>query len=144
MSVTTKPPLHLWIVGVVGLMWNAFGAFDYFMTKTKGDEWLRQNKMTEAQIAHFHSMPSWMTAVWAIGVWGALLGSLLLLFRSKWAVEVFLASLIAYVISLVYAYGINPMGDNSTMMMVMQAVIFLGCIFFVWYARRLRSAGVLR
>jgi hypothetical protein len=38
-------------------------------------------------------MPAWMTGVWAIGVWGALAGSVLLLLRSKWAVHVFAASL---------------------------------------------------
>ncbi len=41
--------------------------------------------MTPAQIAHYQEMPIWMTAVWTIGVWGAMLGSVLILLRNKLA-----------------------------------------------------------
>jgi hypothetical protein len=30
--------------------------------------------MTPQQIAHYENMPVWMTAVWAVGVWGAFPG----------------------------------------------------------------------
>lgn len=85
-----------------------------------------------------------MTAVWAIGVWGGVLGAILLLVRSKWAVEVFIASFAAFVLSLVYAYFIAPVPDVGGMMMIMQAVIFAGCVFFIWYAMRARKQGLLR
>ncbi|MFZ4122485.1 MAG: hypothetical protein ACOYKM_12565 [Caulobacterales bacterium] len=100
--------------------------------------------MTDAQIAHYFTMPGWMTAVWAIGVWGALLGSVLLLARSKWAFEVFVASLCAFVVSLIYAYVIAPIPGAGTSMIVMNSVILLGCLFFAWYAFSQRKAGVLR
>ena len=116
-------------------MWNGFGAYDYAMSKLKGDAYLTSSGMTAEQISYFHTMPSWMTAVWAIGVWGAVLGSVLLLLRNKLAVPVFLASLIAFVLSLIYAYGVAPMpGGAATGLFVMQALILAGCVFFVWYA----------
>ncbi len=142
-TAKSKTPWHLWTVGIVGVLWNAFGCYDYFMSNTAGEPYFRQMGMTDAQIAHYNAMPAWMTGVWAIGVWGAMLGSLLLLARSKWAVEVFMASLAAYVLSLVYAYAISPAPGNSTSMMVMQAVIFAGCVFFLWYALGQRKAGRL-
>lgn len=143
-AATQKTPWHLWAVGVIGLLWNSFGCYDYYMSKTVGDAYFRQMGMTDAQISHFLAMPSWMTGVWAIGVWGALLGSLLLLLRSRWAVEAFLASLVAYVFSLIYAYFISPAPGNAGAMMVMQAVILVGCIFFWQYASVQRKAGRLR
>lgn len=30
----TTTPWHLWLVGVLALLWNCIGAFDYAMTET--------------------------------------------------------------------------------------------------------------
>lgn len=140
-----RTPWHLWAVGLLGLLWNAYGGFDYFMSKTQGEAYYRQVGMTDAQIAHINAMPVWMTAVWAIGVWGALLGALLLLLRQGLAAPVFIASLVAYVVSLVYSYLIAPLPEmNTQSMMIMQGVILAGCLFFAWYALVQAKAGVLR
>ena len=140
-----RAPWHLWVVGVLSLLWNGFGAYDYLMTNTQGDAYMRGMGMTEAQIAYYHSMPTWMTAVWAIGVWGATLGSLLLLLRRRWAFPVFVVSLIAYVLSLVYTYGMSDGADLiGPPMMAMQGLILIACLFFVWYSRAMAKRGVLR
>lgn len=57
-------PWHLWVVGVVGLLWNGYGCYDYFMTETAGEEYLRSYGMTDEMIAYYNAMPAWMTAVW--------------------------------------------------------------------------------
>ncbi|OFX06181.1 MAG: hypothetical protein A3E78_14845 [Alphaproteobacteria bacterium RIFCSPHIGHO2_12_FULL_63_12] len=142
-GAAVKTPWHLWAVGVLGALWNSFGCFDYFMTMTKGDEWMTSAGMTPEQIAFMHEAPAWMNAVWAIGVWGALLGSILLLLRNKLAVPVFGASLVAYVISVIHTNFLRPMPGASSSMMIMQAVIFAGCVFFLWYAMRARKSGLL-
>lgn len=140
-----RTPWHLWATGGLGLLWNAYGAMDYFLSKTRGDVYLRSAGMSQTQIDHFHAMPAWMTAVWAVGVWGAVLGSVLLLLRRRLAAPVFAASLLGFVLSLVYAYGIAPLPESNTpMMMTMQTVILTGCLLFVWYARSQSKAGVLR
>ena len=112
MTATAEParatrPWHLWLVGIVAVLWNAYGAYDYVMTNTQGEAYLRSAGMTDAQITYFNAMPDWMTAVWAIGVWGGVLGSLLLLLRSKWSLHVFLASLAAVVVSVIYTFGLS-------------------------------------
>ncbi|MEZ5895138.1 MAG: hypothetical protein R3C51_01940 [Parvularculaceae bacterium] len=146
MSIITgeKTPWHLWAVGVFGVLWNGFGCFDYVMTTTRGAEYMRAAGMSDAQIEHLLAAPAWMTAVWAVGVWGGLAGAVLLLLRSKLAVPVFIVSLAAYVASLVYAYAIAPMPGDSAAMMVIQAIIFGGCVFFIWYSSRAKSTGLLR
>lgn len=145
-EANNKTPWHLWTVGALGLLWNAYGGYDYVMSNTQGEAYLRGAGMTDAQIAYFSAMPSWMTAVWAIGVWGAILGAILLLLRSKWALHVFIASCAAFVLSLVYQYGMSNggevMGGQATL--IMQAVILAGCLFFIWYAWFATKRGLLR
>ena len=145
MAVGTKTPWHLWVVGVLGILWNAFGCWDYTMTELKGAEHLRAFGMNDAQIAYFDAMPAWMIAVWAIGVWGAMAGSVLLLLRRKWATPVFAASLAGFLMSLVYAYllsnGSKVMPDSSW---IMNVVILAGCLFFLWYAWTMGKRGLLR
>ena len=36
-SMTKSTPWHLWVVGVVSLLWNAFGGYDFIMSATQGE-----------------------------------------------------------------------------------------------------------
>ena len=138
-------PWHLWVVGVIGVLWNASGCYDYVMTNTGGVEYLRSFGFTEEQIAYFTAMPAWMTAVWAIGVWGGMAGAVLLLLRSKWALHVFAASLAAFLLSLVYTYLLSNGGDiMPAEAPIINAVILAGCLFFLWYAWFATKRGLLR
>ena len=141
----SKRPWHLWAVGVVGALWNSYGCADYTMTALQGETWLRSQGMTDAAIAFTLDMPAWMTAVWAIGVWGGMLGCLLLLLRSRWAFPIFVLSLAAYVMSLVYQFVLT---DSSGVMpeniWIMQTVILFICLFFVWYSQMATKRGFLR
>jgi len=138
-------PWHLWVVGIVGVLWNGYGCYDYVMTVTGGEEYLRSYGMPEEAIAYYAAMPAWMTGVWAIGVWGGLLGAVLLLLRMKWALHVFVVSLAAFVLSLIYTYAL---ADGASIMpaigYVMNAVVLTGCLFFVWYAWFATKRGILR
>ncbi len=33
-------PRHLWVVGVIALLWNAVGAMDYVMTQTQNEAYM--------------------------------------------------------------------------------------------------------
>lgn len=144
-GAVTKAPWHLWLVGVVGLLWNGFGVYDYLMTVTQGEAYLRGMGMTDPQIAYFNAMPSWMTGVWAVGVWGALLGTVLLLLRSRWAVPAFRASIAALIVSLLYTYvlsdGLRVMGSQ---VVVMNVVVTTAAALFLWYSSAMRARGVLK
>ncbi|MEH6699658.1 MAG: hypothetical protein V7672_13215 [Brevundimonas sp.] len=141
-SMTVRTPWHLWAVGVVALLWNSFGGFDYVMTQTQNAGYLAQ--FTEEQRAYFQSFPMWMEAVWAIGVWGGVLASVLLLLRSKWAFPAFLASLVAFAISVVYGQMSGAGDIMGSMGMIFSAVIFLLGLGFVIYSRTMARRGVLR
>jgi hypothetical protein len=144
-SVRARAPIHLWIVGVLGLLWTGMGVGDYTMSKLQGEAWYAQAGMSEAQIAYMNAMPAWATALWALGVWSAFLGVVLLLLRSRHAVPVFVASLVIYVLSagsgwLVLGGG-EVMGGAGNI--AFQLAILAGCIFFWLYSRAMAERGVL-
>jgi hypothetical protein len=85
-----------------------------------------------------------MMIVWPIGVWGAVLGTLLLLKRSRTAAPVFLLSLAAFLVSLVYTYALSDGAAVMGEMAYMQLVVLAGCLFFAWYSRAMARKGVLK
>ena len=135
-------PWHLWLVGVLALLWNGYGGYDYVMTQTNNAAYLAN--YTEAQRAYFDSFPMWMEAVWAIGVWGGVLGSILLLLRSMWAFHALLASLIAFAMSVVYGQTTGGNAVMGSMGLIFSGVIFLIGLALVMYARAMTKRGVLR
>ena len=158
MTDTTKSatPWHLWVVGVIAVLWNAYGGYDYIMSVTEGATYMAAAGMTPEQIAYYDAMPVWMMSVWAIGVWGGVAGSILLLLRSKLAFPVFVVSLAAFLFSLFCSYVLNDGGKimgflmvdgekvASPLVFIMQGVVGIGCLFFVWYSRMAMKSGVLR
>jgi len=143
-AIRMRTPWHLWVVGGLSLLWNAGGAFDYVMTQTHNAGYLAA--FTPEQKAWFVSFPLWMTAAWALGVWGAILGSLLLLLRSRWAVHAFAVSLAGLVVATVYQYFIGAMPESlrTNGGMGFTFVLWIVAALLLWYGARQRAAGVLR
>ena len=138
-------PWWHWVVSVIAILWNAMGAYDYVMTKTGGDAYMRKAGMSEAAIAHMHAFPVWMTADWAVGVWGGLLGALLLAGRMRYALHVFAASLAAFLVMLLYTYVLSDGGKVMAQSgNIFNLVLLAACIFFVWYSWAMTKRGLLR
>jgi len=145
-TLPSRTPWHLWVVGVLSLLWNAFGCYDYTMTKLDGEAYMHSMGMSDAAIAHMAQLPSWLTVFWALGVWASLAGSVLLLLRSRHAVTAFAVSLVGLAVSQVYQWLSGPLpADMSTPPMIaMTVLIWAALLFFLWYARRVRAQGLLR
>lgn len=139
----TAAPKHLWVVGILALLWNAMGAFDYVMTESRNASYM--SGFTREQLAYFYGFPAWVIACWAIAVWGGVVGSVLLLLRKRLAVPVFAASLAAMLMVTIYNFGLSDglaiMGKDAAMF---SAVIFVVAVALLLYARWLARRGVLR
>lgn len=137
-------PWHLWLVSLLSLAWNGYGAFDYIQTNTRGEAYMRASGFGDAAVAYFFAMPTWMYVPWTMGVWGAVLGSLLLLARSRWAVHAFAISLIGAFVSAIYTYfignGLQALGPVAHVQLVILAVAAL----LLWYASAMAKKAVLR
>lgn len=140
-----KTPIHLWIVGVLSLLWNAGGAFDYFMSQTKNANYIAQ--LTPEQIAFLDNVPMWFEFSWAIGVWFSVLGSLLLLVRSRFAGTAFALSLAGLIVSSVYTYGLaeqRTFEAGGMLAVIFSIIIPIVLILLLIYARAMTRRGVLR
>jgi hypothetical protein len=141
----SKTPWRLWLVGVIAVLFNAIGVFDFVMSMAQGPAYMASAGMTQAQIDHYQRMPGWMTAVWAIGVFGAFAASVLILLRRKIAAPVFAVSLAAFLLSLVYTYVLSDGGKvMGQQMAVTSAVIAVLLALFMAYAWWEGRRGVLR
>ena len=140
-----KAPWHLWLIGVIAVLFNAIGVFDFVMSMAQGARYQASAGMTPDQIAHYLGMPAWMTVVWAVGVFGAFLASIFLLLRRKLALPVFVLSLAAFLVSLLYTYVLTGGGAiMGQQMAIASAVIAALLTFFSGYSRFMAARGVLR
>ena len=140
---TVKTPVHLWIVGILSLLWNAMGAFDYTATHMKLDFYMSQ--FSPEQLEYFYGFPAWVVACWAIAVWGSLLGSLALLMRKAWAAWLFGVAILAMIGTSVYNFvlsdGLEYMGDSG---MTFAIVIWVIALLLYFYAVAMAKRRVLQ
>ncbi|MGH6728525.1 MAG: hypothetical protein ACREBK_00070 [Sphingomicrobium sp.] len=139
----------MWIVGIVSLIWNAFGAYDYSMTRMRNTDYLASMMPgvdPNATLAWVDGFPMYAQIGWGLGVWGGLLGSILLLMRSRYAVWAFALSLLGAVISLGWQIVAAPplAGAEGMMFDAMPFVIIAIAAGLYFYANRQKQAGVLR
>lgn len=144
MGLNAKPttPKHLLIVGVLSLLWNLFGCYDYLMSKLSPETYLASMGMSDASAAYMAAFPAWLTAFWALGVWGSLAGSVLLLARSRHAASAFALSLLGLAVSqLTQAFVLPPPESPPVGITLM---IWSSLVFLLVYARSMAAKGVLR
>ncbi len=146
---SVRTPIHLWIVGVLATCFNAFGCYDYLMTRTRGVAHIKAmmpDVDAPAYMAYIDGFPTWASIGWALGVWFGLAGCLLLLLRHRLAVPALLVSLAGAVVGLGYqiARPATVAGmSNAANIFVPIAIIAIAAGLFL-YARAMRIRGVLR
>ena len=137
-----KAPIHLWIVGIIALLWNAMGAFDYTATQLRLDFYMAN--FTQEQLDFFYGFPAWVDASWAIAVWSSLLGSILLLARKALAAWLFGLAILGLAITSVYNFvmkdGAAVMGEGAVTFSI---VIWVIALFLYFYATAMAKRRVL-
>lgn len=144
---SAKAPVHLWIVGVLALVWHAWASIDYIMTRMRSTEWLSQGGADpQVMLAWIDSFPIYAQFGWGLGVWMGLLGSVLLLMRHRWAVPAFALSLLGAVLGLGYQIIASPAPApmNEGLFALLPYIIILAAAAFLYYAHRQKQARVLR
>jgi hypothetical protein len=134
-KLATKPPVWFWIVSVLALLWNLMGVMAYlgqaYMTEDMKAEY------TSEQLVLIESTPAWVTAAFAIAVWGGLLGCIALLLRKKWAKPVLMLSLIAVLIQMAYSFFMTNAAEvyGQVQGVVTPLIVIIIAVILVQFAR---------
>lgn len=144
-----RTPVHFWIVGVVALLWNCFGAYDYVMTRMHNLSYLAKSMPgvdPNAALAWIEGMPLFAQIGWGLGVWGGFVGSALLLMRSRYAVWSLAISMLGIVLGIGYQLiGAPPLAgaDSGPTKIMPYAIIIVGAALLA-YAQAMAKRAVLR
>lgn len=146
---TTAPvrtPMHLWIVGGLALLWNCFGAYDYVMTRMHNMTYIAQSMPgvdPHAALAWVDGMPLYAQVGWALGVWGGLIGALMLVMRSRYALWAFAVSMLGIVLGMGYQLLLAPPLNGAGGKIIQYVVILIGAALLA-YSQAMVKRGILR
>lgn len=139
---TKKPNAGFWIISIVALIWNLMGVFAYLTQAYMSDETL--SALPDAERALYDNLPAWVTAAYAIAVFGGVLAAILLLLKKKLSTQLFTISLLGVVIQMFYNFFISKTievyGAGSIIMPIMIIVI---AIYLLWYSKSATKKGWL-
>ncbi|OYU36112.1 hypothetical protein [Novosphingobium sp. PASSN1] len=141
LNARSQAPASFWIIAVLGLLWNLLGCYDYLMSQLSPQSYFASMGMDDASVAYMAQLPVWLTGFWALGVWGSLVGSLLLLARSRRAVLAFALSLLGLAVSqLTQAFWLHP---PMAAPVGLALTVWSALVFFLIHARSMAAKGVL-
>lgn len=130
------------VIAVFALLWNLLGVAVFLMQIAMSPEQLAA--LPDAQRQVYEATPGWINIAFALAVFGGVLGALGLLLRRRWAVRMFLLSLLALVVQVVASFTVTPawqlLGASALVMPVLLLVI---AIALYAYSRRAAARGWL-
>jgi hypothetical protein len=119
------------------------GVVSFMLTEMKVEAVM--SRYPQAQRDYFESFPMWAVVVWAIGVFGGVIGCILLLLKKRLASPVLLVSLIGAIASnlggLFLLGGMKVL--QETAVWVSPAVPIVIGAFLAYYAHAMKKKGVL-
>ncbi|GAB5473475.1 MAG: hypothetical protein Mars2KO_15740 [Maribacter sp.] len=128
-----KPTIWFWVLAVLGLLWNLIGVYFYLIEAYMKDE--MRAALSDAQRAIFETQPVWLTAAYALAVFGGALGCIGLLVRKKWATPLFLLSLVALIARTCYYFFMTNATEVFDMVqgtILPIAVIIIGALLYIF------------
>ena len=129
-----KIPKWFWFLTVIFLLWNIMGVLSFYWHTFITDEAL--SKLPENERALYGDYPLWTTIVFAIAVFGGLIGSLGLLLRRKWAKTFFILSFIAIIPQMIHNVFFTKSVDVYGLIQAITMPIFVVIIggLLIWFS----------
>jgi len=129
-----KIPVWFWVIAVFFLLWNIMGVVSFFGHTFISDESLAKLPIKEREL--YGEFSIWTTIVFAIAVFGGLLGSIGLVLKKKWSKMAFLISLVAIIPQMIhnvfFTKSMEVYGPGQAMTMPIMVVAF--GVLLVWYS----------
>ena len=142
MNTITKPTPLYWLISIVALFWNFMGIIAYLGQAYISDNALKM--LPEENQLYFSNVPAWVTAAFAVAVFGGFLGAIGLIIRKKWAYFLFVISFLALVAQHVYNFFIQNYIEMTGSQMILSIVTFIVALFLIYFSKQKSQQGVLR
>jgi len=142
MNTITKPTPLYWLISTVALFWNLMGIIAYLGQAYISDNALKM--LPEENQLYFSNVPAWVTAAFAVAVFGSFLGAIGLIIRKKWAYFLFVISFLALVAQHVYNFFIQNYIEMTGSQMILPIVTFIVALFLIYFSKQKSQQGVLR
>ena len=137
-SANINPTKSFWIISALALLWNLIALMPLYTQVFISPEVLAAMPMAEREL--YETSPSWMNTIFAIAVFGGIIGCILLLMRKALAITIFIISLVAVLIQMIYwIFLSSAMEVHGPTSIIMPLIVIGIAIFLVWYSRRTRS-----
>lgn len=119
-------------VGVGVLIWNLLGVMAFFMQAFMPEDQFA--KLSEAKQALFNAMPGWYWLAFGVAVFAGSSGGLMLVLRKKWALPLFVLSLLGVLAQQTYMFFLSNtfevMGKEAMPMPIMIFVVAVALVFY--------------
>ena len=142
MNTITKPTPLYWLISIVALFWNFMGIVAYLGQAYLSDDALKM--LPEENQLYFSNVPAWVTAAFAVAVFGGFLGSIGLIIRKKWAYFLFVISFLALLVQHLYNFFIQNYIEMTGSQMILPIVTFIVALFLIYFSKQKSQQGVLR
>lgn len=129
-----KPTTAYWLIAIFALLWNLYGLFSFFghLVLQNSEEAL--SALPPEQQPLFRDIPGWVMVCFGVAVFFGVLGCLGLLMRKKWAVPVFVFSLLGIIGQQIHNFflsdAINVIGFGAVVVPFLIFVVAVALIFF--------------
>jgi hypothetical protein len=135
-----KTPWHLWVVGILALLWNASGAYTIIMAQAG-----RLADVGPEEAAYYAAQPLWLVIATDIALFAGIAAAIALLLRSRTAVWLFGLSLVAIIVSNIYdvAAGTSLVLVATNWLVLELLIIGIAILEYV-YAWAMKRRMVLR
>ena len=144
-TVLLRTPWHLWVVGVLALLWNGASCYSYVMTRSANAAYFDAAGLTPDMVEYFAALSAWYVAAWSVGVWVGLFASLCLLIRRSWAVWLFAISLLGMtVISAATVLNADARAMFGQVGLIITAMTVVIGVLELLYSRAMKRNSVLR
>ena len=100
-----KAPWHLWLVGVLSLLWNAAGAWTIMSAQSGAPM-----DMDATEIAYYAAQPAWLVALTDIALISAVLAAIALLLQDQEWLILEAVTLGLAILQLLYAVAMRKKG----------------------------------
>ena len=134
-TASKKPTTRYWIIAILALLWNTLGVIAYLGQAYMTDETLAA--LPESNQLYYSNLPAWVTAAFAIAVFGGFLGSIGLLWRKKWAYFLFVLSFVAIVVQQIHSLSIQDYIEISGAQVVLPAITLAIAIYLVYFSKKI-------